>query len=55
MGAHLITMADPAFPSLLAELDDAPPLLSALGRLELLAGRSVALVGARNASANGRL
>jgi len=55
MGAHLITMADPAFPLLLAELDDAPPLLSALGRMELLAGRSVALVGARNASANGRL
>ena len=55
MGAHLITMADPVFPALLAELDDAPPLLSALGRLELLAGRSVALVGARNASANGRL
>jgi DNA processing protein len=55
MGAHLITMADPAFPPLLAELDDAPPLLSALGRMELLAGQSVALVGARNASANGRL
>ena len=55
MGAHLITMADPAFPTLLAELDDAPPLLSVLGRVELLAGRSVALVGARNASANGRL
>jgi DNA processing protein len=55
MGAHLIAMADPGFPPLLAELDDAPPLLSALGRAELLAGRSVALVGARNASANGRL
>ncbi|HEX4571584.1 MAG TPA: DNA-processing protein DprA [Dongiaceae bacterium] len=55
MGAHLIAMADPGFPPLLAELDDAPPVLSALGRAELLAGRSVALVGARNASANGRL
>ena len=55
MGALLVTMADPAFPPLLAELDDAPPLLSAVGRVELLAGRSVALVGARNASANGRL
>ena len=55
MGGLLVTMADPAFPPLLAELDDAPPLLSALGRIELLAGRSVALVGARNASANGRL
>jgi DNA processing protein len=55
MGAQLIAMADPGFPPLLAELDDAPPLLSALGRAELLAGRSVALVGARNASANGRL
>jgi DNA processing protein len=55
MGASLVAMADPAFPAVLAEADDAPPLLLALGNLGLLAGRAVALVGARNASANGRL
>jgi DNA processing protein len=48
-------MADPAFPAMLAEADDAPPLLLTLGKIELLAGRAVAMVGARNASANGRL
>ena len=40
MGARLIAMADPGFPPLLAELDDAPPLLSALGRATLLPARS---------------
>ena len=55
MGGRLVAMADPDFPALLAESDDAPPLLLVLGRVELLAQRTVALVGARNASANGRL
>jgi DNA processing protein len=55
MGGSLIAMADPDFPAVLAEADDAPPLLLVLGNVGLLAGRAVALVGARNASANGRL
>jgi DNA processing protein len=55
MGGRLVAMADPEYPALLAETGDAPPLLSILGRVELLAARAVALVGARNASANGRL
>jgi DNA processing protein len=55
MGGRLVALADPEFPVLLAETSDAPPLLSTLGRVELLAARTVALVGARNASANGRL
>jgi DNA processing protein len=54
-GGSLIAMADPAYPAVLAEADDAPPLLLVLGNTGLLASRAVALVGARNASANGRL
>jgi DNA processing protein len=55
MGGRIIAMAEPGYPALLAEITDAPPLLSLLGRAELLASRAVAVVGARNASANGRL
>lgn len=39
------------YPRLLAELEDAPPLLVAKGNLNLLDRPSVAIVGARNASA----
>ena len=35
-------------------LEDAPPVLSAIGRRELLATESLGIVGARNASLNGR-
>ena len=45
---------EPLYPALLAELEDAPPVLSVLGRAELVNGPVVAIVGARNASANGR-
>lgn len=39
------------YPRLLAQLDDAPPLIVAKGQLELLDRQAVAIVGARNASA----
>jgi DNA processing protein len=39
------------YPSLLAELDDAPPLLIAKGDLNLFDRPAIAIVGARNASA----
>jgi DNA processing protein len=54
LGARLLLLGDPAYPPLLARLDDAPPVIAALGDVSLLAARSVALVGGRNASANGR-
>ena len=54
VGAHLVCWGEPAYPSGLAAIDDAPPILTVLGRAELLAGPIVAVVGARNASANGR-
>lgn len=52
-GFRLLCTADPEYPALLREAEGAPPVLWALGRLDLLAAPAVALVGARNASALG--
>lgn len=51
--AQVVILGEPAYPALLAELDSAPPVLILRGDPALLARRAVALVGARNASANG--
>jgi DNA processing protein len=51
LGARYLTLGQGLYPRLLAELDDAPPLLVAKGNLGLLDKQSVAIVGARNASA----
>jgi DNA processing protein len=53
-GARLVAVIEPDYPPALAALEDAPPVISALGDLGLLQRKSVAVVGARNASANGR-
>ncbi|MBI0536495.1 DNA-protecting protein DprA [Roseomonas sp. KE2513] len=54
LGGAWLHLGTPAYPPLLAQLEDAPPVLAALGNLALLPTRQVALVGARNASAAGR-
>ncbi len=51
-GFHLFR-GDPDYPAGLAQLDDAPPVLTAKGRRDLLGRPPVAIVGARNASAGG--
>ena len=51
LGARYLVLGQGLYPSLLAELDDAPPLLIAKGNLNLLDRPAVAIVGARNASA----
>lgn len=51
---RLLFVERPDYPPLLALLDDAPPVLTVLGRLAGLQPRAVALVGSRNASANGQ-
>ena len=51
LGARYLALGQGLYPSLLAELDDAPPLLIAKGNLALLDEPTVAIVGARNASA----
>ena len=53
-GGQMITLDDPDYPTLLAAIDDAPPLISVLGRIELLNQSALAIVGARNATVNGR-
>jgi DNA processing protein len=50
-GARYLFHDQPDYPSLLAELDSAPPILTCRGRLPLASEPCVALVGARNASA----
>ena len=50
-GARFLALGQGLYPPLLAEMEDAPPLLIARGDLGLLDRRSVAIVGARNASA----
>jgi DNA processing protein len=53
-GARLICWGEPTYPPALAAVEDAPPILTVIGPVELLARPMVAVVGARNASANGR-
>jgi len=54
LGARLLIWDDQDFPPLLRAVDPAPPLIYALGNVEMLSRRAVAIVGARNASAGGR-
>ncbi|MGH8747061.1 MAG: DNA-processing protein DprA, partial [Burkholderiales bacterium] len=49
----VITLADDAYPKLLLEIPDPPVLLYAHGRLDLLARQALAMVGSRNATAQG--
>jgi len=54
IGARLIAWGEPEYPGALAALEDAPLLLSVRGNIALLERRAIAVVGARNASANGK-
>jgi DNA processing protein len=55
VGARLLAWPDPHYPPLLLAIDDAPPVIYVLGRVERLAADPVvAIVGSRNASLNGR-
>jgi DNA processing protein len=50
---HVVTLGDAEYPTLLLHTADPPLLLYVQGRVELLGQRSVAIVGSRNASAQG--
>jgi DNA processing protein len=52
-GHVVVTLADAEYPKLLLEIADPPPLLYAIGRLQLLARPALAIVGSRNATAQG--
>ena len=52
-GNVVVTLSDAAYPRLLLEIADPPALLYCRGRIELLNRPSLAVVGSRNASAQG--
>ncbi|HEY9081538.1 DNA-processing protein DprA [Magnetovibrio sp.] len=54
LGGQIVLRTDADFPPLLSQVEDAPPLLSVLGHSHLLKKRTIAIVGARNASLNGK-
>jgi DNA processing protein len=52
-GATMVLLGEPEYPVLLAAIDHPPPVLWAVGQAEALQRPSIAIVGARNASALG--
>jgi len=49
----VITLADPSYPRALLEISDPPAVVYAIGRTELLQRPALAIVGSRNATAQG--
>jgi len=54
MGGDIICAADTLYPLALGAIEDAPPVLSYIGDIRLTKMPCIAMVGARNASLNGR-
>ena len=54
LGGRLVASTEPDYPPLLNHISGAPPLLSIIGGERLDLQRTVAIVGARNASAAGQ-
>jgi DNA processing protein len=52
-GVQLIALTEEHYPPLLGQTEDAPPLIAVIGHSHLLVKKALAVVGTRNASANG--
>ncbi len=52
-GAEIVAACEPAYPGILREIADPPPVIAVKGDASLLSRPAVAVVGARNASASG--
>jgi DNA processing protein len=52
---HVLTLADGDYPQALLQTSDPPPLIYVKGRRELLNRSAIAIVGSRNATAQGKL
>jgi len=52
-GNHILTLADPSYPAALLNIPDPPILLYAKGQIKRLSQPALAIVGSRNASAQG--
>lgn len=50
---HILTLEDSAYPALLREIHDPPPVLYAKGELEALGQKTVAMIGTRKPSVTG--
>lgn len=53
-GGDIVTAGEESYPAALAAIDDAPPVISIFGDINLAHKSCIAMVGARNASLNGR-
>ena len=54
IGARFVGKCEPDYPVLLRHIDSAPPVICIKGKAELTRREAIAIVGSRNASANGR-
>lgn len=54
LGAKITAVCEPDYPESLGAIEDAPPLITTRGTISLLHKRAIGIVGARNASLNGR-
>ncbi|MEM8915613.1 MAG: DNA-processing protein DprA [Pseudomonadota bacterium] len=54
IGGEVLLIGDASYPSLLSRIEDAPPVLIVRGHTSLLSRPCIGIVGARNASLNGR-
>jgi DNA processing protein len=54
-GHAILCLHDPAYPLALAQIADPPAVLYVAGKIGLLAGPAMALVGSRNASTQGKI
>ncbi len=52
-GAKIIASCQKEYPPLLKQIKDYPPIITVYGNLDVLTKNSIAIVGARNSSANG--
>lgn len=52
---HVVTLADSEYPQALLQTSDPPPMIYVKGRLDLLNKPAIAVVGSRNATAQGKL
>ena len=52
-GAQIIAACEPSFPEALRAINPPPPIISVLGKVTLMHKPCVAIIGSRNASANG--
>jgi DNA processing protein len=53
LGAAFIALGEPDYPARLRMIDDAPPIVSVRGQIDVLKSPLIAIVGSRNASAAG--